>query len=78
MSLTVIHTAETDSDRSWGYRFGCDGIVSLADAAVMLAGVSTRTVERRIVDGLLRPGKLGGRLVICRRSLNEYISTLEK
>lgn len=78
MPLTVVNTSETESDRKWGYRFGVEGIVSLEEAAAMLAGCSTRTVERRIEQGLIRPGKHGGRLVICKQSLLDYIASLEK
>lgn len=78
MSLTVVRTSETEADRKWGYRFGCDGIVNLEDAGKILANASTRTVERRIAAGVLRAGYEGGRTVVCVRSIRDHIAGLEK
>jgi hypothetical protein len=66
--LTVVNAELGDADKKWGYRFGVDGIVKC----------SVETVERRIRDGDIRSGKDHGRLVICKRSLTDYIAGLEK
>ena len=69
------------SDEKHGYVFGCDGAVSYLGAADLL-GVSKRTVERWVEQGRFRVGKHEGKKnamnFICRRSLIEYLSDLEK
>jgi hypothetical protein len=76
--LTVVNAELGDADKKWGYRFGVDGIVNPKDAAELLGKCSVETVERRIRDGDIRSGKDHGRLVICKRSLTDYIAGLEK
>lgn len=78
MSLAVADTDSTEADRKHGYRFGCDGIVNMKQAAEMLGGVNERTVVRRIDAGVFRVGREGGRVVICKRSILDYIASLEK
>lgn len=78
MTLTVVNSERNEADAKWGYRFGEDGIINLEDAAAMLAKASTQTVENRIKAGKIRSGKDVGRLVICKKSLVEYIAGLEK
>jgi hypothetical protein len=73
-----VNSDLTDADKKWGYRFGVDGIVNTADAAILLGKRSVETVERRIAEGCFRSGKDHGRLVICKRSLLDYIAGLEK
>jgi len=68
------------ADAEFGYRFGCDGLTSLNEARSILGGVSTDTVDRLAVENLIRKGKRrgpNGRIVICRRSLMNYIASLE-
>lgn len=78
ITLAETPVTLTDADRKCGYRFGVDGLVTIADAAKMLGNCSERTVERRLADGLFRCGREGGRCVICKRSLTDYIATLER
>jgi hypothetical protein len=78
MSLTVVNTDLNEADAKWGYRFGIDGVVSIEQAQSALANASRNSINRRIADGLLRTGKDVGRVVICKRSLTNYIAGLEK
>lgn len=77
MATATKSELQSPASMRWGYEFGCDGIVSIREAAKMLGGVSLTTVYRRISEGLLRHGVDGGRAIICRRSLTEYIASLE-
>ena len=77
--LTVVQDELTnEADRKHGYRFGVDGLMNIEEVAKVLGGCTTRTVENRIADGCFRSGKDKGRLVVCRRSLMDYIAGLEK
>lgn len=67
----------TPADRSFGYRFGCEGVLSIEKAREALGGVCRMTIYRRVNEGLLRKGQDKRRVVICRRSLREYLSGLE-
>jgi hypothetical protein len=76
-AINHIDTELTDADRRAGYRFGCDGLLDFEAASKLLGGASISTIERRIADGKIRAGREGRRVVICRRSLTEYIAGLE-
>lgn len=81
MMVMTRPTLNTPAEKRWGYRFGERGVVPISDAAAML-GKSERTVERRIEQGFLRrgyakPGVPQSGIVICRRSLEDYLSSLE-
>ncbi len=84
MAAATITLAEPTAERitadeKWGYRFGVDGVVSQAEASKLLANASVSTLERRAADDLIRDGKDGERRVVyCRRSLMNYIASLEK
>ena len=72
---------QTPAEKRWGYRFGERGVVPIAEAASLL-GKSERTVERRIEQGYLRrgyakPGVPQSGIVVCRRSLDDYLASLE-
>jgi len=76
--LTVINATSNESDLRYGYQFGVDGLVTVEQVSEMLGGPSIRTVERRIRSGKFRTGRDEGRLVICKRSVLEYIAGLER
>ena len=74
---TRINTTEwTDSDRRYGYRFGCSNTVSVSEAARML-GVSRPTVYRRIDEGLLRRGEHLGNPCVCVESIRRLMEPIE-
>ena len=71
----------TGADADYGYRFGCDGLVSLPKAARIL-DVHENTIRNYCEQGLLRKGKRplpsgekskNSKTVVCRRSLDRYI-----
>lgn len=76
--IAVTEEKTSPADERYGYQFGCDGVVSVRDAMEALGGVSKATIYRRFEEGLLRHGREKGRAVVCRRSLREYLSGLEK
>jgi hypothetical protein len=67
------------ADKQYGFRFGCDGLMSVPQAREFLGDISKHTLYRKIRAGLIRKGNIGegGRTVICRRSVIEYIATME-
>ncbi|WP_417378161.1 hypothetical protein [Gimesia sp.] len=70
--------ALSGADAKHGYPFGCNGVIDYEAAADRL-GVSKRTVDRYTKKDRFRHGKHpDGKNVVCVRSLNEYISSLEK
>lgn len=70
------------SDAEYGYRFGCDGTMSLKQAAKKI-GVHRNSIIRFCDDGRLRGGKLPvanddqddkrGKRIVCRRSVQSLI-----
>jgi hypothetical protein len=72
-------TSEQLTDKRYGYRFGCDGLMSFTEAREFLGRISKDTLYRKIHAGLIRKGTHtdGRRAVICRRSVLEYVSKLE-
>lgn len=70
----------TGADAEWGYRFGCDGVLGTA-AACDFMSTSRWTLERLVDAGQIRKGKAdngpGGAVKFCRRSLKDYLATLE-
>lgn len=67
----------TGSDKHYGYRFGCDGLLSRVEVARIL-GRSTRTIDRMIAEGTLRRGKDGRAVSVCRRSIDEYLRSIQE
>lgn len=70
-------------DRQWGYTFGCDGLLTIDQVQEVLP-VSRKTIYRLCADRLLRKGKnpqhdprSSGAVFICRRSLSEYVRSME-
>ncbi|QDU82633.1 hypothetical protein Pla110_43940 [Polystyrenella longa] len=73
MSTTSMKTPE----EIHGYEFGCEGVVPIKEAAKII-GASLHTVRRRVDEEQLRMGKDGSRrTVICRRSIREYLRSIE-
>lgn len=68
---------KTPADEKWGYQFGVDGLLSAEDACNFLGGCHRHTLDNYAADGKIRKGKSGNRIVICRRSLEEYVSNIE-
>ncbi|QDT94196.1 helix-turn-helix domain-containing protein [Gimesia algae] len=69
------------SDEDYGYKFGCDGLLSIKKAASIL-GIHANTVRRCCEDGRLRGGKFpvadggetgNGKRVVCARSVLNLI-----
>lgn len=64
------------ADKQWGFKFGVDGLLTIEQTQTFL-GVSQRTVYRLINDRSLRRGYVRKKPVICRRSVAEYLRTVE-
>ena len=81
MPTSTSSVAEPDlislADERFGYRFGCDGLMTVGEAARFL-GMSRWTLARRIDEGRIRRGRDGRRVVICRRSVADYVAGLEE
>lgn len=71
-------------DQDWGWEFGCEGLMTLDDACEMLS-VSRNTLDRLCTEKFLRKGKSprhdpknkATRVYICRRSVREYMRSME-
>ena len=79
MMETKQNNKLTGADAEYGYRFGCDGMMSLSDACDHL-GRSRWTIGRLVERGVLRRGKdpQTQRVSICRRSIREYIASIQE
>lgn len=66
------------SDRSFGYRFGCDGLAKIGDARAELGGVSRYTIYRLVRKGKIRAGTVEGATVYCLHSIRRYRESREK
>ena len=81
MVTTATKDEPEGADAKFGYRFGIDGLVSLEEACRFLGGINRDTLNKYAAQGLIRKGKRSGlrygRVVICKRSLEEYASSLE-
>lgn len=84
--ITNVEEKLTASDEQYGYRYGCEGIISIQGAAKFI-GVHENTIRRLCNDGFLRKGKRPygtenkeklKRVVVCRRSLREYVESTEE
>lgn len=74
MGFTVVR----DAASQWGYDFGIDGVLSPDAASALMANCCERTLQRRVIDGKIRRGKEGARVVYCKRSVMSYIASLEQ
>lgn len=70
MSTTAV-------ERKWGFAFGVDGLMNLEEARQHLGNMSRKTVDRLAEACHIRRGKVGARVVFCRRSVVEYVKTVE-
>jgi hypothetical protein len=77
--LAVVSDEElSPADRAHGGKvFGCAGVVDLEGACEMLGGASRQTIDRRVLEGLIRKGKDKGRVVYCRQSILDYLRKIE-
>lgn len=67
----------TGVDAKFGYEFGCEGLMTVDEACKMLS-LTRWTIDKLHLEGKLRKGHItGGRVRICRRSVREYLATLE-
>jgi excisionase family DNA binding protein len=73
----MIGVATVTADEQYGSEFGCDGIIRIQEAAAKLT-VGKRTVYNLLREGKLRKGKINRRTVVCQRSLQDYIKSLEE
>lgn len=74
MGLTVV----SDAASQWGYDFGVDGVLAPEDASQLMGKCCERTLQRRVIDGKIRRGKEGARVVYCKRSVMDYLASLEQ
>lgn len=79
--MTKSNDELTGADAKHGYRFGCDGVVDLATACDLLGLSSKSTVTEYGKRGFIRIGKHkagpSAKSAVCRRSIAEYLATLE-
>lgn len=76
--MTTQQQTMSEADEMFGYAFGCDGLMSPAQACEFLA-VSRDTVDRLADAGKIRKGKpAGGHMVrFCRRSILNFAQSIE-
>lgn len=77
-----MSVAESPANKKFGYVFGCDGVVDYKGASRLL-GVSSRDTIRGMADrGLIRKGqhtgKSNAKAAFCRRSILEYLASIEQ
>ena len=67
------------ADQHFGFTFGVDGLMSYEQACEFLGGISVSTLKRLLEDGPIRRGRHphGRRVVVCRRSVMNYIADME-
>lgn len=67
------------ADKSWGYNFGCDGLMNASEAGKFL-GVSDRQLDRLASERHIRKGRMpgNGHRSFCRRSVVEFAQSLEQ
>jgi len=70
------------ADDGWGFQFGCDGVMTVDQAAGLLT-LSIRSIHRLIKSGQIRSGhpmdgeRVIRRTYICRRSVENFIAMAE-
>lgn len=66
----------TGADQEWGFRFGVDGVLSVREVLKHLSIGRTKLYEL-FDERKLRRGHIGKKVVVCRRSIQEYLKTIE-
>jgi hypothetical protein len=68
-----------EADSSWGYNFGCNGLMS-ADECSKFLGVSDRQLDRLAIGKHIRKGRYPGNgfRAFCRRSAVDFAQSLER
>ena len=68
----------SEVDEQWGYAFGCDGLMTTAEASEHLA-VSRWALDRMCESEQIRKGKHPdtNRIAFCRRSIDVYMNRME-
>lgn len=78
--MATAKTKLTGADKQHGFIFGCDGLADLKETAGIL-GVSVETARRYAKQDRFRYGKhpgKSGKLEVCRRSLANYIKSIQQ
>lgn len=66
------------ADEQWGYKFGCDGLLTV-DAAGEFLSISGRTLDRLSVQGKIRKGRFPSNVrAFCKRSVIDFAQSLEE
>ena len=74
-----VNTPISKADKKHGYRMGCEGYMTIADAAAHVS-VSKKTVTRWLQAGYVQHVKMDPKVPksavrVCRRSLDEFLAT---
>jgi len=82
MNSIANENTETESDESFGYEFGVDGLMNAKEACEHLGNISRQTLILHVQSGLVRKGNLPspggpGKAVYCARSVREFARSLE-
>lgn len=74
--MVAANEKTSPAEEAYGYPFGVDGVVNKTTAQELLA-CHHATLYRLCKKGLIRRGRLGGRARFCRRSITNYLRTIE-
>ena len=82
MGTDASATTLSKADRKAGFRLGCEGYLTVAEAAAR-ACMSAKTVRRWVEAGLIRsfktdPTNANTAVRVCRRSLDEFLGSREQ
>ena len=64
------------ADRTWGFAFGVDGVVSIREACRLMS-IGRSTLYQLFEQEKLRRGNIGRKVVVCRRSIDEHLKLAE-
>lgn len=74
--MAVAKSKTSPAEDAYGYPFGVDGVVGV-DTASALLDCHRTTLYRLSRQGHIRRGKLNRRARFCRRSITDYLRSLE-